>query len=180
MSVLDLALTILYFNFISFGNGTLIVSLLQQHLVVEQHVLTLDQLLYAFAAGRVTPGQANAYLASVGYFIAGFPGALAAVAAIQLPGYSMLLFMRAYERYQKIAPVRRFVRSLTAASVGLILAAAFNIGRQTLTTPTAAVIFGTALALTYGMKLNVLLSIAAAGAVGLAFHAAVWGGLPGM
>ena len=66
----------------------------------------------------------------------------------------MLLFMRAYERYQKIAPVRRFASSLTAA-----------------------VIFGTALALTYGPKWNVLLSFAAAGTVGLVFHAAVWGAL---
>src|SRR3712207_8122653 len=48
---------------------------LQARFVEEERLLTLDQLLYAFAIARVTPGPANVYVAAIGYFLHGLPGA---------------------------------------------------------------------------------------------------------
>ena len=61
-------------NMLTFGNGTVMAAILQQSLVERAHVLTNDQLLYAFALARVTPGQANLYVASIGYMLFGLPG----------------------------------------------------------------------------------------------------------
>jgi len=170
MSLLALTAIIFYFNLITFGNGPVMIPLLQQRLVDQAHVLTFDQLLYAFAIGRVTPGQANVYVTAIGYFLFGLPGALLATAAIQLPGYAMLPLVHLHERFRQVAHVRRFIRGLTATSVGLILAATVGIGRETLTTVSAVVVFGLTFIMGYVLKWNPILSIAIATAIGLALY----------
>ena len=170
MSLLRLVLIIFYFNVITFGNGPVMVPLLQRRLVDEAQVLTLGQLLYAFAIARVTPGQANTYVAAVGYFLHGLPGAILTTLAIQLPGYLMLPIMRLYQRFRRFEPVRQFIRGITATSVGLILAATLSIGRDTLTSFTGIVVFGLAFVMAYVLKWDQILSMVLAALVGLVLH----------
>ena len=173
MSLLAVILVIFYANVVTFGNGSVMVPILQHRFVDQAHMLTLDELLYAFALARVTPGQANFYICSVGYFLYGLPGAILATAAIQLPGYLMIPMQRVYEQFKQARPVQRFVRGLTATSVGLILAATLNIGRQTMKSPLEAGVFGLMFVFIYGLKWNPLLSLAASTAVGLVLYFAV-------
>src|SRR5258707_604602 len=98
MSLWKLTLLIALFNLMTFGNGPVMVPLLQDHLVDGTRVLTVDQLLYAFTIARVTPGQANFYVASVGYMLYGMPGAALTTLAIILPGYVMIPLLRGYEQ----------------------------------------------------------------------------------
>jgi len=90
MSLLALCVTVFTYNAMTFGNGPVMVPLLQADLVDRRGVLSTDQLLYAFTVARVTPGQANTYVAAIGYMLHGLVGALACTAAIMLPGYLML------------------------------------------------------------------------------------------
>jgi chromate transport protein ChrA len=76
MSLLDLALVILVANALTFGNGPVMIPLLEEQLVEGAGVLSVQELLYAFAIARVIPGQANAYVASIGFMLKGLPGAL--------------------------------------------------------------------------------------------------------
>jgi chromate transporter len=46
-------------------------------LVVQHHVLTDQQLNEAVVITRSTPGPVGLYIVSVGYFVAGLPGAVA-------------------------------------------------------------------------------------------------------
>lgn len=170
MSLLAVILVIFYANVVTFGNGSVMVPILQQRFVDQSHLLTPDQLLYAFALARVTPGQANFYICSVGYFLYGLPGAILATAAIQLPGYLMLPMQRAYEQFKRARPVQRFVRGLTATSVGLIAAATLTIGRRTVRSPLEAGVFALMFVFIYGLKWNPLLSLAASTAIGLALY----------
>ena len=87
---------VLGYNLLTFGNGPVMVPLLQRHIVEERGILSLDQFLYAYALGRVTPGQANLYVAAIGYMTFGWSGALATVAAIQVPGYLVLPLVKGY------------------------------------------------------------------------------------
>lgn len=141
-------------------------GLRQENLVDRQQVLTLDQLLYAFAIARVTPGQANVYVASIGYMLFGLAGAILTTFAIQLPGYLMLPVLSGYERVQKSPAVKGFTRGLTSASVGLILAATLSIGRRSLTNPVAWIVFPLTLVLAYVLKWNSIISLLLAGGVG--------------
>ena len=170
MSLLELFAFLLRCNALTFGNGTVMIPILQKRLVEDTGVLTIDQFLYAFAVAGVTPGQANLYVASVGYMLFGMAGAVVAVFAIQAPGYLMILFIKSYQRFEALGFVRDFTRGLTAASVGLIFATTISLGRSSLTLPSTWVVFALMLGLAYLLKWNVLLSLATASTVGLILH----------
>ena len=74
MSLLELCVTVFVYNAMTFGNGPVMVPLLQDDLVDRRGVLSTDQLLYGFTIARVTPGQANTYVAAIGYMLHGLVG----------------------------------------------------------------------------------------------------------
>src|SRR5260221_7243783 len=137
MSLWRLTLLIALFNVMTFGNGPVMIPLLQTHLVDGARVLTEDQLLYAFTIARVTPGQANFYVASIGYMLYGMPGAIVATLAIILPGYVMIPLLQGLEHLRESRWIEGFTKGLTVTSVGLILAAVIQIAHGTLTRPIA-------------------------------------------
>jgi chromate transporter len=143
------------------------IPLLQEELVEEAGVLSIDQLLYAFAIARITPGQANVYVASIGYFLFGIVGAVLATLVIQLPGYMMLPFMKFYERARSMTWVGGFTRGLTVASVGLIFAATLSIGLRTLSGPVTWIVFAATLAMMSLLKWSQMLSLFVASLLGI-------------
>ena len=72
MSLWDMLVQIAVANVLTFGNGTVMAAVLQSSFVQQAHVLTNEQLLFAFALARVTPGQANLYVASIAYMMFGY------------------------------------------------------------------------------------------------------------
>jgi chromate transporter len=168
MSLLGLVTLVLGYNLLTFGNGPVMVPLLQRHLVEGAGILTLDQFLYAYALGRATPGQANLYVAAIGYMTYGWAGAIATIAAIQVPGYLMLPLVRGYERFRDVRAVRGFTRGLTAVSVSLMLSVTWDIGRETLSDAVTVIVFVLCLGLITLRHWNALYAMLAAGALGAA------------
>src|SRR6266550_1815532 len=168
MSLWKLTLLIALFNLMTFGNGPVIIPLLQTHLVEGSRVLTQEQLLYAFTVARVTPGQANLYVASIGYMLYGMPGAILTTLAIMLPGYLMIPLLKGYEHLRRSSWIKGFTKGLTVTSVGLILAAVIQISRGALTKPTAWIVFFATLIMTQFLKWNALTALAVASCLGLA------------
>ncbi len=128
---------ILGFNVLTYGSGLVMIPLLQAQLVDSRHLLTLDKLLYAITVGRITPGQANLYVASVGYLLFGWPGAVLAVMAITAPAYMVLPLLNVYERVRGVRAVQGFAAGLTAVSAGLVIASVAQIARGALHDVTA-------------------------------------------
>lgn len=166
MSLGQLLVVIFTYNLLTFGNGSAVLALLQ-HRLVDGGVLNLDQFLYAYALGRVTPGQNNLYLASIGYMIYGWLGALAAIVAIQLPGYLVLPVLKGYERVRHQRSVQGFIRGLTAASVGLMFAVGFNISQEALTGLVPWIVFLATLALIFLAKRGLLVGMVGAAVLGV-------------
>lgn len=162
------------YNAMTFGNGPVMVPLLEDDLVDDRHVLGADQLLYAFTLARVTPGQANTYVAAVGYMLHGLPGALATTASIVLPGYLILPLLSGCERVKPLGAVPAFTHGLTVASVGLVCAAILDIAQQTLTTWTSLVVFAAALAMAQLLRRKPLVVLAVSGVLGVGAHALGW------
>jgi chromate transporter len=127
-------------NAVALGNGPVMIPLFQKSLE-EGGVLSEEQFLFAVAVGQVTPGQANLYVAALGYLLFGIGGALLAVLVIVLPAYLVLPLVRGYEHIRHFRLAQRFTRGMTAASVGLILAAALQIGSRSLTGRDGWVVF---------------------------------------
>jgi chromate transporter len=129
-------------NVLTFGNGTVMVGVLQASFVEQKHVLTNEQLLYAVALARVTPGQANLYVASIGYMQFGLVGALLSMFVIVVPSYLMLPLLRSYERVRGNRAVYGLTRGLACTAVGLLLATTWNLGKDSLNGPVAWAVFG--------------------------------------
>lgn len=167
MNLLLLAGFICLFNLVTFGNGPVMIPLLQKTLVEDYQVLTVDQLLYAFAIARVTPGQANMYVASIGYMLYGLVGATLCILVIVLPGYLMLPLLKGFEHFKNNRQIKGFTRGLTVTSVGLIFAATLSIAKSSLTGVIAWLVFGLALAMTYLLKWNSIVILVLASGIGL-------------
>lgn len=167
MSLAEFLARMFFINIIALGNGPTMLALMQAQLVRDRGVLTQDQLLYAFAIARVTPGQANLYIAAVGYFLFGLPGAVLAIVAVVLPGYTMLPLQRGFDRLGTSPLFKRFTRGLTSATVGVIFATAVQISLNTLSSATAWIVFGLTVLLLWRLRLNAIVALVIASIVGL-------------
>jgi chromate transporter len=174
VSLLELCAVVFLYNAMTFGNGPVMVPLLQDDLVDGRGVLTTDQLLYAFTIARVTPGQANTYVAAIGYMLHGLVGALATTVAIVLPGYLMLPLLWGYQRLRGVHLIPAFTRGLTVASVGLIFAATLSIGRATLTGWVSLVVLAAALAMAQLLRWNPLIVLGVSTLLGIGARALGW------
>jgi chromate transporter len=160
------------YNFMTLSNGPVMVSMLEQTLVTERHAIGLDRLLFAFTIGRVTPGPASSYVASIGFMMFGLVGALATTAAIVVPAYLVLPLVKGYERIRQLRGAGNFITGLIAAQVGLIFCSVVRLGRETLGSFTAACIFGVAFVTTFVFKQRAPVALAVAGVTGAAFR--IW------
>ncbi|MFN0070632.1 MAG: chromate transporter, partial [Chloroflexota bacterium] len=124
-------------------------------------------LLFAFALARVTPGQSNLYIASIGYMMFGWPGAALSMLAIALPSYVMLPVLRSYHHLRAFSAVPRFTRGLASTAVGILLATTWNLSKDSLEPPVTWVVLPVALGLMLFTKLPTLVSLALATIVGV-------------
>lgn len=154
-------------NILTFGNGNVLAAVLQQSFVEQARVLSNEQLLYAFSLGRVTPGQANLFVASIGYMMFGFPGAVLSMLVIALPSYLMIPLLRSYEYVRGNVRVLNLARGLGATAVGLLLATTWTLSKGSLTSPVTWIVFAIALALLLLTRLPTLVSLIAATLVGV-------------
>lgn len=168
MNIWEMLAALLVASLSSFGNGTVMAGVLQRSLVQDAGVLTNDQLLFAFALARVTPGQANLYIASIGYMLFGWAGAILSITVIAVPSYLMLPLMRSYERFRQTRAVPRFTRGLASTAVGILLATTWNLSKDSLNPPVTWVVLGLALGLMLFTRLPTVVSLALATAVGIA------------
>ena len=154
-------------NVLTFGNGTVMAAVLQTTFVQHEHVLTNEQLLYAFALARITPGQANLYVASIAYMMFGLPGAALSMLAIALPSYLMIPLLRSYEFVRGNRAVYGFTRGLSCTAVGLLLATTWNLSKDSLSGPITWFVFAVGLALLLFSKLPTVVSLLLAAGAGV-------------
>jgi chromate transporter len=167
MTLRELVAYVAVYNVMTLSNGPVMVTLLERTLVNERHAIALDRLLFAFTIGRVTPGPASSYVASIGFMMFGLLGALASTAAIVVPAYLVLPLLKGYERIRRLRGVDNFMTGLIAAQVGLIFCSLVRLGRETLVSLGAAGIFAVTFVLTYFFKQRAPIALAVAGVVGV-------------
>lgn len=167
MNILVLYLILLKATMTSFS-GLASLPSIREDLVVRNRVLTDRQLSAAVAAGRLGPGPIGLYVVSVGYFVAGAPGAVAGWAAVITPAFVVIPLMRWVGRRADQPRVKATIDAVTTAASGLIIAAAVPLARDSLTGPLPVVIaVGGALILSF-TRIDTLWVILGAAAAGLA------------
>jgi chromate transporter len=89
---------------------------------------------------RSTPGPAGLYIVSVGYYVAGVAGAIAAWAAMITPAFAAVGLLRLLGRRAEHPRAAGVIQGVVLASAGLLWAAALPLGRQAITYPLLLVI----------------------------------------
>ena len=75
-------------------SGISSLPVIRNELVVNHHVLTDAQISEALVAGRISPGPLGMFIVSIGYFVAGIPGAIAAWLALATPALTVAPILR--------------------------------------------------------------------------------------
>jgi chromate transporter len=136
--------------------GLASLPVVQDALVIQHHVLTDTQLNEAVVITRSTPGPVGLYVVSVGYFVAGMPGAFAGWLAMITPALLKIPLVHFVGRKMEHPRVKSILQTVVVASAGLLLAAAIPLARDALTDPLTVAIAAASFALLLTTKLDTL------------------------
>jgi chromate transporter len=147
--------------------GLASLPVIQDALVFHYHVLTDQQLNEAVVITRSTPGPVGLYVVSVGYFVAGVPGAIAGWAAMVTPALLIIPLVHFVGRKMENPRVKGVLQTVVIASAGLLLAAVIPLARDALTDPVTIGIALVTLALLLATKIDTLWIILGAAVISL-------------
>jgi chromate transporter len=129
--------TAVFFSFVKigsvlYGSGYVLLAFVQQEFV-DRNWLTSQQLLDAVAIGQFTPGPVLTTATFIGYILAGNLGAIAATIGIFLPAFILVPVINPFVSKLRKSPwTAGFLDGVNAASIGLMAAVAWELGRGTL------------------------------------------------
>ena len=167
-SLLTIAWIYLRIGLMFVGGGYVLIPLLN-HIMVEQYRwLTLRQFLDGLALSQLTPGPLAMLATFTGFRAGGFPGALVATIFIFIPCVVLMLAVgRNYDRLKKIDIIGSTLNGLLPAVVGLVAAAAWNLGVSSLSGVKELLIMAIGFAIFTWTKITPMFVILGAGVVGL-------------
>lgn len=148
-------------------SGFASVPLLREALVVEHAVLTDTQLNDAIAISQASPGPLGLYIVIVGYFVAGWSGAVAGVLSLATPALLAIPISRLVLR-GRAAELRGACSGIVIVSCALMLAAGLRLSPQATPTLGYAVIASAGFILLTLTKVKPLWVILVSACVGLA------------
>jgi chromate transporter len=150
-----------------YGSGYVLVAFLQDDLVNRYGWLTQAQLLDAIAIGQFTPGPVLTTATFIGFLLGGAGGAIVATLGIFLPSFVFVLILNPLvPRMRDYVWTGAFLDAINAASVGVMLAVTINLGRNTLVSWQAWLIFGLAAIATFWFNISAVWLVAGGAALG--------------
>lgn len=170
-TLLTLFFNMLYISTFTFGGGFVIVTLMKQKFVDKLHWMDESEMLDMTAIAQSSPGAiaVNAAIL-VGWRIAGFAGMLTAVVATILPPMVILSAISyCYQAFESNRYVALALKGMQAGVAAVILSVVFDLGGKVVQERSALSILLMILAFlaTFAFKVNVVLIILAAAAVGV-------------
>ncbi|MDA8429150.1 MAG: chromate transporter [Geobacteraceae bacterium] len=168
VSLLTLAWIYFRIGLIFVGGGYVLIPLLN-HIMVEQYRwLTLRQFLDGLALSQLTPGPLAMLATFTGFRSGGFLGGLVATVFIFMPCVVLMLIIgRNYTRLKNIDMIRNTLDGLLPAVVGLVAAAACNLGASSLAGVRDYIILAAGFAMFKWTRVSPMLVILGAGLAGL-------------
>lgn len=102
----------------------------QQDFVQTHRLMSDEQLSQAVLVGRATPGPMGAYVVAVGYFAAGWPGAIAGLLAMTTPALLAIPLLAVVQRWLHLARMRSAVDAVVVASAALLVVSGVSLARD--------------------------------------------------
>jgi chromate transporter len=163
-----LFLTFLKIGAILYGSGYVLIAFLRTDLVDHLGWLTNQQLLDAIAIGQVTPGPLFTAATFIGYILGGLKGAILATLGIFLPSFIFVAISNPIIPRLRNSPwTSALLDGVNAASLGLMAAVTFQLGRESLMDIFTLLLAAASLILLLRYKLNSTWLILAGAIIGL-------------
>ncbi len=170
MSSLGIGWTFLRIGVVAFGGlgGTL--ALIEGELVTRRQVSSREELTEALTYTKLLPGstvmQIVAYL---GWRLGGWPGSVLATIGFILPSVVLMIFFAwGYAHVAHLPGVASARRGVLAVVVALLLVTLYRLARPVLTTPLTGALALAAFILVAGLHVGSILTVVAAGVLGIA------------
>jgi chromate transporter len=124
-----------------FGSGYVLIAFLRADLVERLQWLTEQQLLDAISVGQMTPGPVLTTATFVGYVLFGVSGAVAATVGIFLPAFVFVAMSGPLVPWMRRSTLAgAALDGVNVASLALMAAVSWQIGRAALTDPVSVAI----------------------------------------
>ncbi len=148
-------LTFLKIGAVWFGGGYVLFGLLDNELVVNG-IMSRQQLIDAIAVGQITPGPLFSSVTFIGWQMKGLSGALLATLGVFIPSLLFVALLNPLvPRMRNSKIFSTFLDAVNVASVAVIVAVLFVMGKETLTSWKTILISVVSLAIAFGFrKLN--------------------------
>lgn len=125
--------TFLKIGSILYGSGYVLFAFLDTELVATG-LLTRQQLMDAIAVGQFTPGPVFSSVTFIGFQINGLSGAFISTVAIFLPSFVFVALLNPLmKKLRNSKGLSVFLDAVNVASVAIIVAVCFDMGRETIT-----------------------------------------------
>jgi putative chromate ion transporter len=132
-SLISLFLLFLKLGATVFGSGYVLLAFLRADLVTHRGWLTDAQLVDAVAVGQVTPGPVFTTATFIGFIVGGIRGAVVATVGIFLPAFLLVAASGPLvPRIRKSRIAGAFLDSVNVASLALMAAVSWQLGRVSL------------------------------------------------
>jgi chromate transporter len=163
-----LFLTFLKIGAVLYGSGYVLVAFMRSEFVTRLGWITNQQLLDAIAVGQATPGPVFSSATFVGYLVGSWPGALLATLGIFLPSFVFVALLSRILPWSKKSPwARNFLDGMNVASLGLMAAVTWELGRAGVVDIFTIVLALVSLVLVLRFKVNSVWLILGGGVLGV-------------
>ncbi|TDJ00415.1 MAG: chromate transporter [Candidatus Dadabacteria bacterium] len=175
IQVKEIALSTLFLVFfkigaVLYGSGYVLLAFLEADFVQTLGWITTQQLIDVVALGQVTPGPLLTTATSIGYLVAGIPGAVIATVGIFLPSFVLVAAVNPIiPRLRKSPLAGAALDGVNAASLGLMAAVTIQLARVSLIDPLTIIIVVACAAALFFFRTNSTWLIAGGGIVGLLY-----------
>ena len=166
MNIFLLYLLLLKATLTSFS-GLASLPVVRHDFVERYRVLTDRQLTTAVAAGRLGPGPMGLYVVSVGYFVAGIPGACAGWLAMITPAFLVIPMIRFIGKRAEHRRAKSVTRAVLVAGGGLLLSASVPLAQDAIHGPLSIGIVALSFALIAFTRVDTLWVMLGAAIIGL-------------
>jgi chromate transporter len=168
-SMSGLFLTFVKIGAVLYGSGYVLVAYLQSEFVNRLGWLTTEQVLNAITIGQITPGPVLTTATFIGYLLAGPRGAIVATVGIFLPAFIFVAICNPFiPRLRNSSWAGGFLDGVNAASLGLMSAVTWTLGRAALVDILTVVLFLLSSILLIRFRINSTWLILGGALVGLA------------
>jgi chromate transporter len=126
----NLFFTFLKIGAILYGSGYVLFAYIDSEMVTTD-MITRQQLTDAIAIGQFTPGPVFSSVTFIGYQAGGVAGAIVSTIAIFLPSFLFVALLNPLVAYLRRSPLfSAFIDAVNVASVSIIAAVCFQLGRN--------------------------------------------------